>query len=164
MIDPADKKTAALPLDEQPAKRKRGRPATGAAMTPAEKQRAYRERQKQKAAPELGLKGALENWETACRNLGATKDRVKALEDQVQRLQAVRDELISELRAEKANKGNVTQKANAVFVLQTKKGNSWKDSEICYYSTMRKAENALKSLGDEGKNKEMWRIRQRQFL
>lgn len=46
MIDPTDKQTQALPLDEQPAKRKRGRPATGKAMTPAEKQRAYRERQK----------------------------------------------------------------------------------------------------------------------
>lgn len=46
MIDPADKQTQALPLDEQPAKRKRGRPSTGAAMTAAEKQRRYRERQK----------------------------------------------------------------------------------------------------------------------
>jgi len=101
MIDPSDQLTQALPLDEQPTKRKRGRPATGNAMTPAEKQRAYRERQKQKAAPELGLKGALENWETACRNLGAANDRVKALEDQMQRLQAVRDELINELRATK---------------------------------------------------------------
>lgn len=48
MIDPADQQTQTLPLDEQPAKRKRGRPATGAAMTPAEKQRAYRERVKSK--------------------------------------------------------------------------------------------------------------------
>lgn len=46
MIDPAEQQTQALPLDEQPAKRKRGRPATGKAMTPAEKQRAYRERKK----------------------------------------------------------------------------------------------------------------------
>lgn len=46
MIDPADKLSQALPLDEQPAKRKRGRPATGKAMTPAQKQRAYRERLK----------------------------------------------------------------------------------------------------------------------
>jgi hypothetical protein len=50
MIDPADKQTQALPLDEQPAKRKRGRPTTGAAMTAAEKQRAYRERQKAKSS------------------------------------------------------------------------------------------------------------------
>lgn len=44
MIDALDKQTKDLPL-EQP-KRGRGRPATGQAMTPAEKQRAYRERQK----------------------------------------------------------------------------------------------------------------------
>lgn len=46
MIDPADKQTQPLNLDETPAKRKRGRPATGKAMTPAEKQRAYRQRKK----------------------------------------------------------------------------------------------------------------------
>lgn len=44
MIDPADKQKASLPL-EQP-KRGRGRPATGAALTPAQKQKAYRERLK----------------------------------------------------------------------------------------------------------------------
>ena len=44
MIDPADKQTASLHL-EQP-KRGRGRPATGAALTPAQKQKAYRERLK----------------------------------------------------------------------------------------------------------------------
>lgn len=44
MKDQADKQTQPLAL-EQP-KRGRGRPATGAAMTPAEKQKAYRERQK----------------------------------------------------------------------------------------------------------------------
>ncbi|MFS4427785.1 hypothetical protein [Stutzerimonas stutzeri] len=48
MIDTSEKKTLALDLDEQPTKRKRGRPATGAAMTAAEKQRAYRERVKSK--------------------------------------------------------------------------------------------------------------------
>ncbi|MBU1836632.1 MAG: hypothetical protein KJ834_11395 [Alphaproteobacteria bacterium] len=48
MIDPADQLTQTLPLDEQPAKKRRGRPATGKAMTPAEKQRAYRERMKSK--------------------------------------------------------------------------------------------------------------------
>lgn len=48
MIDQAEKQTQTIPLDEQPAKRKRGRPATGQAMTPAEKQRAYRERVKSK--------------------------------------------------------------------------------------------------------------------
>jgi len=53
VIDPADKQTQALPLDEQPTKRKRGRPATGKAMTPAEKQRAYRERMKSKEGEKM---------------------------------------------------------------------------------------------------------------
>lgn len=53
MIDPADKQTQALPLDEQPTKRKRGRHATGKAMTPAEKQRAYRERMKSKEGEKM---------------------------------------------------------------------------------------------------------------
>jgi len=46
MIDPTYKATQALPLDEPPQRKRRGRPSTGKAMTPAEKQRAYRERQK----------------------------------------------------------------------------------------------------------------------
>jgi len=46
MIDPADRQTSPLPLDEQPAKPRRGRPATGQALSNAERQRLYRERQK----------------------------------------------------------------------------------------------------------------------
>ena len=46
MIDPADRHTKPLPLDEQPAKPRRGRPATGQALSNAERQRLYRERQK----------------------------------------------------------------------------------------------------------------------
>lgn len=44
MIDALDTQTHSLPLDEP--KRRRGRPATGKAMTPAERQKAYRERLK----------------------------------------------------------------------------------------------------------------------
>lgn len=46
MIDPTEKQTQPIALEQQ--KRGRGRPETGAAMTPAEKQKAYRERQKAK--------------------------------------------------------------------------------------------------------------------
>ena len=62
MIDPADKQTQALPLDEQPTKRKRGRPATGKAMTPAEKQRAYRERIKSKQGEKVSDGWARTFW------------------------------------------------------------------------------------------------------
>lgn len=44
MIDTNDKATQALDLGEQP--KRRGRPATGSAMSNADRQRAYRERQK----------------------------------------------------------------------------------------------------------------------
>ncbi|WP_417532464.1 MULTISPECIES: hypothetical protein [Pseudomonadales] len=62
MIDPADKQTQSIPLDEQPAKRKRGRPATGAAMTAAEKQRAYRERVKSKQGVSMSARWIHTFW------------------------------------------------------------------------------------------------------
>lgn len=155
MIDPADQQTQALTLDEQPAKKRRGRPATGKAMSPAEKQRAYRERLK---AQQGGKPGAIYTREEA-------REAVRIYQEEIVRLT---DELNAALnraeKAEKSFKSNVAKKADAVFILQTKKGNRWVDSEICYYSTMQKAENVLKSLGEAGRNKEMWRIRQRQFL
>lgn len=46
MIDALDTQTQTLPLDEQQAKPKRGRPSTGKALSNADRQRAYRERQK----------------------------------------------------------------------------------------------------------------------
>jgi len=55
MIDHLEKQTQLLTL-EQP-KRGRGRPATGTAMTPAEKQKAYRERQKKEAAADVIARG-----------------------------------------------------------------------------------------------------------
>jgi len=62
MIDTSDKQTQSLPLDEQPAKRKRGRPATGAAMTPAEKQRAYRERMKEQKSEKISGRWIHQFW------------------------------------------------------------------------------------------------------
>lgn len=50
-------------VDQIQSKRKRGRPATGKAMTPAEKQRAYRERLKQREAK---LEGASIAYEQVC--------------------------------------------------------------------------------------------------
>lgn len=100
MIDPADKQTQSLPLDEQPAKRKRGRPSTGAAMTPAEKQRAYRERMK---ANQGGKPGAIYTREEA-------QEAVRIYQEEIVKLT---DELNAAItraeKAEKANKSNVTK-------------------------------------------------------
>ncbi len=91
MIDANDKQTQPLALDDQAAKAKRGRPATGKALSNADRQRAYRERQKAQRngkEPEVGLRGALENWETACRNLGAANGRIQELETKIRLLEA----------------------------------------------------------------------------
>jgi len=72
MIDPTDKATQPLPLDEPSQRKRRGRPSTGKAMTPAEKQRAYRERQKAaqgnvtKLAPGAVLLTEAENTAIVC--------------------------------------------------------------------------------------------------
>ena len=104
MIKPADRQTQPLPLDEQPAKPRRGRPATGQALSNAERQRLYRERQKAQRNDKSNgvdydeLKAiALELGERCKR----AEDRRDELHDQVQRLQAVRDDLIRELRETK---------------------------------------------------------------
>jgi hypothetical protein len=99
MIDQADTKTKALDLDEQPAKPKRGRPATGAAMTPAEKQRAYRERMKNRNVTENAVPAELLEKVRA-----TAAERIEQLEQQLAAAIA---------RAEKAEatiKNNVTVK------------------------------------------------------
>ena len=62
MIDENEKQKLPLALDEQPVKLKRGRPATGQALSNAERQRLYRERQK--AQRNEKPKGAVA-WEDA---------------------------------------------------------------------------------------------------
>ncbi len=56
MKDHLDKQTQSLPLEP---KRGRGRPATGQALSNAERQRAYRERQKAQRNGETGDEGEL---------------------------------------------------------------------------------------------------------
>lgn len=133
MIDAQDKSTQALPLDEMPIKRKRGRPDTGKAMTPAEKQRAYRERQKQlrdqnssQAAGEF-TESKFEELRLIAVELGDRCKRAEEHRDQlhaeVQRLQDSRDKLIREVRELKqrdqnSNSGNALE---GIWSLQTKK-------------------------------------------
>jgi chromosome segregation ATPase len=92
MIDTNDKATQPLPLDEQPMKRKRGRPSTGKAMTPAEKQRAYRERQKKSRnqnSDQLKTARLEDLWPTAV-NLG---ERCQKAEARVAELEKASEEL-----------------------------------------------------------------------
>lgn len=96
MIDAKDKGTQALPLEEMPIKRKRGRPATGSAMTPAEKQRAYRERQKQ-LRDQNSVQGAgeysAERFEELRLITVEISERCKAAEARVAELKKASEEL-----------------------------------------------------------------------
>lgn len=104
MIKPADRQTQPVPLDEQPAKPRRGRPATGQALSNAERQRLYRERQKAQRNDNSNgvdydeLRAIVLELGERCKR---AEDRRDELHDQVQRLQAARDELIRELRETK---------------------------------------------------------------
>lgn len=90
MIDPADKQTQPLPLDEQPAKKRRGRPTTGKAMTPAEKQRAYRERKKalDNDIAKRRQAGKLTELEATRLALEEACDRLKSAYEEIRRLKA----------------------------------------------------------------------------
>ncbi|MCT5585405.1 hypothetical protein AXW87_15240 [Pseudomonas aeruginosa] len=118
MIDPADKQTQALPL-EQP-KRGRGRPATGKALSDAERARRYRANKKKrddqpsrKDAPSIpadGVKEILDGWQRTQDELDQALQRITELEaelasrvekhnDLVHKLMTERDQLKRDLAA-----------------------------------------------------------------
>ncbi|HCG40363.1 MAG TPA: hypothetical protein DEW09_15065 [Pseudomonas sp.] len=115
MIDPADRQTQSPPLDEQPAKPRRGRPATGQALSNAERQKLYRERQKaQRNNKHDGV--AYDEIKAIALELGErckrAEDRRDELHDQVEKLLHQRDELIREcreLKKELASRNTVTK-------------------------------------------------------
>ena len=99
MIDPKDNSTQPLDLGE--AKRRRGRPSTGKAMSNAERQRAYRERQKTQ------------------RNENDDAKRVRALEKELAEIKAMYqlrsdqlDDRIAEVQRLKAELTSRNEKAN----------------------------------------------------
>lgn len=133
MIDTNDKATQPLPLDEQPMKRKRGRPSTGKAMTPAEKQRAYRERQKKlrdqkaDAEQEKAYAGMWEKrYEHASRKIEDLMKDLALKETQlnhwIQRAEAAEKEL--ESRDRKSNSSEVPEK-NWVIEARRKGARKW---------------------------------------
>lgn len=110
MIDPTDKKTQELPLE---TKRGRGRPSTGKALSPAEKQKAYRER----------IKG----------NVTDNSAELEALRAEILELKvALGKEVQARKKAEEAakEKGNVTDKKELWwFEAKHKEQRSWKRVE-----------------------------------
>lgn len=98
MIDPADRQTQPLLLDEQPAKPRRGRPATGRALSNAERQRLYRERQKAQRNEKSDKHPV--PYEEVVAIAQELAERCKAAEKRVEQL----EKLLTQ-RNEKASKG-----------------------------------------------------------
>lgn len=158
MIDPTDKQTEALPLE--PQKRGRGRPSTGQAMTPAEKQRAYRQRladQQKSQVPAVQLEKVRSTAAEYLEKLGQQLADAKAENEKLMAMLEAAQKEISywTQRALQAGKGNVTEKPE-IWQLQCKneKGR-WRTSD--QYGTERQAENALLKVH----NPEFWRIRKK---
>lgn len=125
MIDPTEKQTQPLALEQ--TKRGRGRPATGAAMTPAEKQKAYRERQK---ASQLEIQERAKAGKLTV--LEATR---KALDENCKELEKqYRVSKEATARAEKAEADSVTLRKKLDKALATiqelKKGNVTENNRI----------------------------------
>ncbi|HBO1819037.1 TPA: hypothetical protein NID86_006787 [Pseudomonas aeruginosa] len=78
MIDPADKQTQAIPL-EQP-KRGRGRPATGKALSDAERARRYRANKKKRDAQPSQKKPSSSDIERLQEQLTQARARIAELE------------------------------------------------------------------------------------
>ncbi|WP_339083267.1 hypothetical protein [Pseudomonas sp. TMP9] len=144
MIDPTDKKTISLPLIQP--KRGRGRPSTGAALTPAQKQKAYRERQKSnvtaKGECSIVLREALERLGERQivleKELGEWAKRAREAERKLKDIEA----------------GNVTKKEVWQLQCKNEKGR-WRVSD--QYETERQAEDAMMKVH----NPEFWRIRKK---
>ncbi|WP_426993793.1 hypothetical protein [Methylomonas sp. CM2] len=85
MIDQADTQTVDL---FAPQKRGRGRPSTGKAMTPAEKQRAYRERLKSRNVTENKNGNVTDTEINAHAEKGALMARCRLLETECAKLQS----------------------------------------------------------------------------
>ena len=188
MIDPADQQTQALPLDEQPTKRRRGRPATGKAMTPAEKQRAYRERLKSNVTDNMhkqvaeDLRAELAKALERIEELEAeSRKRARTIVEQARMIQeadsvlikrvemavAERDAMAKELvkvKAKAAKAGPTKRRYVLQFKYDNAEGMHWHDDKTGDYGSKKEAEKACKRMNEPGVSETEWRVRERQWV
>jgi len=120
MIDPADKQTQQLPLE---AKRGRGRPSTGKALSPAEKQKAYRERIKGNVTDDSEKVKRLEKHLAYVKETDETA--MKRLIEQIDELKIALDKEVAARKKAEAKLISVTANRD-----QKETGKAW-DVESC---------------------------------
>lgn len=156
MIDHLDKQTQSLPLEQ---KRGRGRPATGQALSNAERQRAYRERQK----AQRNEKSNSEDVERLTKNFRQVHGEMERL-----RVQAVEKDLkiaqlekqIELLKAElkkKTQRNEKPEKAKEGRYVMQKKSPAGRWLKQCIFDSKREADRALAGVPVEMMH--MYRIR-----
>jgi hypothetical protein len=173
MIDPADKQTKSLPL-EQP-KRGRGRPKKDAALTPAQKQKAYRERLKSNVTINNKDDGQIEFLRKLVdkerENLDRLAEKVIRLEREKKELlkraelaEAERDAMGNELAKMKAKRQKPAQTKRR-YVLQYKMHDEkWIDDATGDYGNKAHADSACKRMNEPGVSQGEWRVRERQWV
>lgn len=181
MIDHLDKQTQPLPLEQ---KRGRGRPATGQALSNAERQRLYRERQKAQRNEKpkgavawedaralmakideltAGLAKALERAEMAEAQLAQRNDN--ELMQRVELAEAERDAMGNELAKVKAKLSKVgPTKRRYILQWQDPEKGTWHDDRTGDYGSKAKADAACKAMNTKGFSQALWRVRERQWV
>lgn len=184
MIDPTDNANQKLPL-EQP-KRGRGRPATGKAMTPAEKQAAYRARQKSNVTDTVSRKDYDQlhaiTLELAERCKVAEERLAIELESKAARpgrmaegIEQINAELVAKVerlerelmkaKAKAAKAGPTKRRYVLQFDYQDLHGKTvWQDDQTGDYSSKRQAEKDCARMNEPGKSESTWRVRERQWV
>lgn len=162
MIDDLDKETQPLPLE---TKRGRGRPATGQALSNAERQRRYREAQK--AQRNEKPKGAVA-WEDARALMTKIDELTEALEKAMKRAvmaEGERDAMGKELAKAKAKAAKAGQaKRRYVLQWQDSENGAWHDDKTGDYGSKARADAACKAMNKDGFSKMLWRVRERQWV
>ena len=191
MIDTNDKATQPLPLEQ---KRGRGRPATGQALSNAERQRRYREAQKaqrnenmhKEVAEDLRaeLAKALERIEEL---EAESKKRAKTIVEQARMIQETdaklsqrndnelmkrvvlaegeRDAMGKELAKTKAKLAKAgPTKRRYILQWQDPEKDTWHDDSTGDYGSKAKADAACKAMNKEGFSHVKWRVRERQWV
>lgn len=161
MIDNQDKQTQPLPLEQ---KRGRGRPATGQALSNAERQRRYREAQK--AQRNEKPKGAVA-WEDARALMTKIDELTETLEKAMKRAEmaeAEREAMGKELAKAKAKAAKAgPTKRRYILQWQDPEG-TWHDDSTGDYGSKARADEACKAMNKEGFSQAPWRVRERQWV
>jgi ABC-type phosphate transport system auxiliary subunit len=178
-----DKQTQSLPLEQ---KRGRGRPATGQALSNAERQRRYREAQKtqrneiihKEVAEDLRaqLAEALEDIEFLNRTniellkqLGKQQDQLAQRNDneqmkRVELAEAERDTMGKELAKARAKISKAGQtKRRYVLQWQDSQGD-WHDDSTGDFGSKKEAEEMCGMMNKSGVSDSVWRVRERQWV